>query len=745
MFIRLRFPGFPGVLPPSFKEELVELRDGALGDVLDETVRLLHAWGRLPGLSGSIQGVKINTAPVSSGARIQGILLTQPGSTWISTQYLPLALSVHCEWTVPSRGLPPSSGHPLKKILETPITGPIRVSKSTLMDMLTLLEPSKVLPSVPFFQDEELSTRQLGKLREKCRVYFSSAYVEGFETGDTDYMKSVVRALRAHGIQATRLVEATHEAVQVWEGLEDQDALTLLDYKRTSDKESSFENAVVATLEYILEQKVREPNAVHVLHVQSRWPMSGNAFKGRLQRFRENGIKIVVTVHEYRYNERTPLDWVHNAVVLNDYCQPAHRVVFLNAEDLRKAVRDSERQEVTVPKKFTGHELVKAPSLPVHSPKLQAKARHVPVARTVDTTNLTQREDLKPVRILLFGMIRSGKGDKSAITLAKKIAQQKLDWRVVIAGSASDHKTLLNVLEHAFTTAIVKQAFKPTERDYTKLEDLKDRIALCMQLRAERYEQYLEKQREFNEQLSGREGELEQFNTTFGSRLNALRTAIEQFRLDPSNKRKQFPDKEELDNLNRTWGTLDKALKPPVWDCLPIDVFVNLSTPELVKVFNACKYAYKEDEKGMADNASSIVSCIANGCITFTSLGSLTPLDFQVPTGERFSFKKLKQDVFRETVFGLDESEVSLVSGDSTQQPIQALLHYRAKYHGAVVTPPKGEDATPEFVFNQISLREETPELNLQSYEAMRRAIETRFEPTRVAIQHGRVYLDLLD
>ncbi|WP_338867761.1 hypothetical protein [Myxococcus stipitatus] len=113
------------------------------------------------------------------------------------------------------------------------------------------------------------------------------------------------------------------------------------------------------------------------------------------------------------------------------------------------------------------------------------------------------------------------------------------------------------------------------------------------------------------------------------------------------------------------------------------------------------KYAYKEDEKGMADNASSIVSCVANGCITFTSLGALTPLDFiQSREGERFSFKKL--------------------------------------------TPPRAEDATPEFVFEQICLREESPHLNLRSYEAMKRAIETRFEPGRVATQHCLVDLDLL-
>lgn len=777
MRVTLRFPGFPGVLLPFTKDETADFRDeSVLGDALDEAVRRLHAWGRLPGLSGSVRGVDIAGVPVSSHAHISGVFLQQPGNLWMSPPGMHLVINVHCDWEAPSKkGLFPARQTPLFKALKMPIPGPVRVSRSTFTDILQLRDPSKVMPSRPFFQDVALEVRELRRLRNKCRVYFSSACVEGFETGDTDYIKSLVRALRAMGVEATRIVQATEEAQTVWKSLDDPGELTLLDYQPVrGEKELSFDHAVDATLEYILQQKALAPKAVHILHVQSRWPASGNAFKGRLKRFADNGIKIVTTVHEYRYNERTPLDWVNNSVVLDEYCLPADRVVFLNIEDLRKAVRDSERQGVFMPKKFVAEwrreqlkarerekktlevkeeedrleepepveELVR-PGRVVRRQGLQEKAHHIPVARTVDTTNLSERASGLPVRILLFGMIRSGKGDKSAITLAERIVEAKLDWRVVIAGSASDHKTLAAVLGCAFTKVIVEQVFGE-EKDYTKLKDLKERVAECMRLREELRGEYEVDLRDFVlRRKPEAERQQEEFLLQNEEELKRLRE--ENALLRRTSKKAVNPNKKRLDTLNREASTLERALRPPDWHCLPIDVFVNLSTPELSEVFNDCKYAYKEDEKGMADNASSIVSCVANGCITFTSLGKLTPLDFiQAPQGERISFTKLSQDALWQTVFDLDESEVSLMGGDTPRQPLQALVHYRAKYHGAVVTPPRGEDATPEFVFQQISLREESPHLNLESYEAMKRAIETRFEPGRIATQHCLVYLDLL-
>lgn len=61
---------------------------------------------------------------------------------------------------------------------------------------------------------------------------------------------------------------------------------------------------------------------------------------------------------------------------------------------------------------------------------------------------------------------------------------------------------------------------------------------------------------------------------------------------------------------------------------LPIEFHLNLDEGEMEKLISKCKYAYKPDNKGFANNSSAIINLMANGCITFAKWGMATDKKF---------------------------------------------------------------------------------------------------------------------
>jgi effector protein SidI len=56
-----------------------------------------------------------------------------------------------------------------------------------------------------------------------------------------------------------------------------------------------------------------------------------------------------------------------------------------------------------------------------------------------------------------------------------------------------------------------------------------------------------------------------------------------------------------------------------------LKIYINKSNRSLSQIINICKYAYKPDGKGFANNSSSIINLLNFGCITYTKWGPFTP------------------------------------------------------------------------------------------------------------------------
>lgn len=78
-----------------------------------------------------------------------------------------------------------------------------------------------------------------------------------------------------------------------------------------------------------------------------------------------------------------------------------------------------------------------------------------------------------------------------------------------------------------------------------------------------------------------------------------------------------------LENLNNKLITKDFEVKPEYRHIL--EIHINPDDEKLTKIINSCRYAYKPDGKGFANNSSSIINLLAFGCIVYTKWGPYTP------------------------------------------------------------------------------------------------------------------------
>lgn len=133
---------------------------------------------------------------------------------------------------------------------------------------------------------------------------------------------------------------------------------------------------------------------------------------------------------------------------------------------------------------------------------------------------------------------------------------------------------------------------------------------------------------------------------------------------------------------------------------LPIEIVFD-APPELFqKIAGVCQYAFKVDLKSMADNASSILSLMANGCITFTESRFDTPDEFRVDkTGGKLS---------------------------------------------PVIMPPNHKGTcSGKFVADEIARRELDPSLNRATLKNMLTLLKKRYGIDAVAGKHMQVYKTL--
>lgn len=98
-------------------------------------------------------------------------------------------------------------------------------------------------------------------------------------------------------------------------------------------------------------------------------------------------------------------------------------------------------------------------------------------------------------------------------------------------------------------------------------------------------------------------------------------------------------DLQEVDTLRRAWEEdpqhfsalkreIDRLQREQRPNALPAEFHLDLSEEALQQLISKCKYAYKPDNKGFANNASAIINLLAQGCVTFAKWGIVTDREF---------------------------------------------------------------------------------------------------------------------
>lgn len=590
---------------------------------------------------------------------------------------------------------------------------------------------------------------------KRLKVYFSSAVHEEYRGGDADFMKSMVDGLRALGVEAVRLANSMMAMGDEQRAQHAEGKLVTLDYygalthEQRQFKESNLaaqlEAATVCMLEYFAAEMRENPDILPLLHIQSRLPSSGSAFAtaATIRRFKEAGISVFVTVHEWLYNKvHIPTRAESITVPTLAICQAAHGAIFVNDLDQRDAA--------------------------------VAESTFIPIPITVAFESIDVEAVLaRPSRVLMFGMLRPGKGFERAADLGAALQTRYLSgysagapeheqrWAVWVVGKLTGIFNEFEALvKNVFKAEIYKQVFP--EPGWLKKLDIaargdddafnsavSEKLRACDALRAAYYARHrLHPPRPLSDIKADLLGmpvrpEIGKATQTLlknsGSRIIGdllasaqkeyfeARTGAGQFTCnidDPEYLRRLESDHVALVPqyaellAQRAWAAQRDHLlaEERRWDNLPLPVFfkLNLDEPALVETFKQCKYVYKPDDKGMADNASAMISPMANGCILFTSWGAVTPAEFK--------------------------------AGPSSLAPVEAperfKLDFASRYAKAIVlSGAERAPMTPESVIESINAREADGNAsNRATLESLKHLTEHRYLPIMVAARHVIYY-----
>lgn len=191
-----------------------------------------------------------------------------------------------------------------------------------------------------------------------------------------------------------------------------------------------------------------------------------------LQELRKKGVKIVITCHEYSlnyvlgkkgsfaesYSKISEPNSVSNQISLNLF-KIADHVIFFNQNDLELASKSclalknkSSFSQVVTPMsigKYGSTELNSPPILKDEIKKLSSK----------------------PANLMMFGLIRSGKGfEKYAVHLAKSLRESNqkngTDHKLVIVGGINDPKVAVEMVEDLVNKELGNWLSKRLEGDY---------------------------------------------------------------------------------------------------------------------------------------------------------------------------------------------------------------------------------------------------------------------------------------
>jgi hypothetical protein len=510
----------------------------------------------------------------------------------------------------------------------------------------------------------------------RIRVYFSSAVSEGYYAGDASYIMSLVQALNTIGVDATRLVG---DAMANWVPAEytplttgpDPD-LKLLYYKHKKYGEV-YAAARRLTKEHLMSEKLKYPRDKIILHIQSRNMDSGGAFtKNFIDDIQAQGIHVVTTVHEILFNFRKAGIPQNNHRVLTEHCSSSKAVVFLNDDDMYAAVDIAGNGGYGYDKQHGGWGLNAASYNSANE-----NANHF---YDVNCNNLGARAHHIP---LIVTVPPTNLQEVEILARPCNIALFGMIRRGKGSDSAYDLARKIKQQGKPWRVFIIGN---PTDPD--------EKVSL--------------------------------FRNVYGNTL--LQGVKADWYLDAKS-----PKIDIVRGLKNACDHARNINATGAGQALPIDLYLAPEDAQLAGIFRNCKYACKDDEKGMADNASSIVSCIANGCITLTWIGDLTPHAFAQDV-ETTSFEK-------STRLATSHAQVKL--GQTQLQPTGELkISYVGEYAEAIVPMA---NLTGDAMYAEILARQDAVDqaANKRTIAAMQRVMAERFTPRIIAEEHRHLYESL--
>lgn len=220
----------------------------------------------------------------------------------------------------------------------------------------------------------------------------------------------------------------------------------------------------------------------------------------------------------------------------------------------------------------------------------------------------------KPCNIIIFGIIREGKGYEEAIEIAREIANNRdlpdllKKMRILMVGNPLSYELLADILNEKFGLNTDKVHIDADLLKRIANEEPQDLGAFTAQMRHEKMHQLKHK---ISSQSMISDELIQHFYQNILEEQKAARTkAI--ITLSPIQKFVQH-------------------LESEMTEVLPIDIFLNVCREQLPAIFDQAKYAVKFDEKGWANNASALINMLAYGCILYTGWGMCT--DSEVTSG----------------------------------------------------------------------------------------------------------------
>lgn len=473
------------------------------------------------------------------------------------------------------------------------------------------------------------------------KIFYISLPFEQTNSGDVDYCLRSVEFFRMQGVAAEYV---TSSKITNYDNDKAQSLMESL--SKDKNNQIKFEKALETFYEDLDRQKlasdvkqylISDSAANKVLNLQLRPPESGFLLSIEdLRELKESGLRIITTCHEYKLNDSRP--WLQWAI--NKYLDVAEEKYFFSKADSTAS-------------------LTTATQLSPLSETLEQNALEIihkftTVPPTV-ADNISYFSDaVRPPNIITFGMIRNNKGFEESIVIAKAITThiecKKHNVRVILTGSSGDEFPLVTKIimaKFGFEGEDIQQTIS------TGLKDLADNAGVEELLRS-----------------LPNSGQLPNLD---------LQTQV------------------EITNLSLIQLFIQEATKKFV-EVLPIDIFLDISEEELPLIFAKAKYAAKYDEKGWANNASSLINILRFGCVLYTGNGMCTDQEDLIKNAMVLPPRQycLKSDS------ALKESEV-------TSKTMQSKINKIHKTHFAttVKNPSPEQDLIQAIdVLNDVAIRE---------------------------------------